>query len=172
MSIAYLSLGSNLGDSLAYLARAAHALGEGENRLLGVSSVYETAPQGKTDQSHFLNIAVAVKTEWEPLRLLAHIQEVERSLGRVRHERWGPRTIDIDIALCGDAVVDTTDLVLPHPRMAERAFVLIPLLELNPTLVLPTSGEGLRGCLDRLSDQGVTPILDANSFLQRVRAVQ
>lgn len=171
MTIAYLSLGSNVGDRLGHLAAAVRRLDSPRVRVRQVSSVYQTAPQGKTDQADFLNIAAEVETDLEPAALLLHLQEVERALGRVRHERWGPRTIDIDLALYGDTTVQTPDLEVPHPRMKDRAFVLVPLLEVAPDLALP-GAVPLRRCLEALSDQGVSPFLDAASFIERTRGVQ
>jgi 2-amino-4-hydroxy-6-hydroxymethyldihydropteridine diphosphokinase len=181
----YLSLGSNLGDRLGYLAAAVGRLESEQVRVVKVSSVYETAPQGKTDQPAFLNLALQVETDLSPEELLAHIHGVERGLGRVRLERWGPRTIDIDILLYGDRVQATEGLVIPHPRMGERAFVLIPLLELNPDLRWPAPalspgaeglgaqawapGAPLRAALEALPDQGVAFFLPAGAFAQRVR---
>jgi len=167
MTTAYLSLGSNMGDRLKSLAEAVRRLDQAPMRAAGVSSVYETAPQGKTDQPAFLNIAAAVETSDSPQVLLAHIHRVEQSLGRVRLERWGPRTIDIDILLFGDMAVNEPQLEIPHPRMMDRAFVLVPLLELNPP-----GGEPLRRALEDLPDQGVQVCMDAASFLSLVRGVQ
>lgn len=172
MSIAYLSLGSNLGDRLDMLSRAVRSLEQPGTRVLQVSSVYETAPQGKTDQPDFLNIAVRVETALAPPDLLVHVQQVELALGRVRTVRWGPRTVDIDILLYGGEIVAWPELELPHPRMLERAFVLIPLLELDPSLALPHTGERLRNYCERLPHQVVTPVLEAEAFLRSVRAVQ
>ncbi|MDB4898136.1 MAG: 2-amino-4-hydroxy-6-hydroxymethyldihydropteridine pyrophosphokinae [Firmicutes bacterium] len=172
MSVAYLSLGSNLGDRLGTLAKAVRSLEQAGTRLLRVSSVYETAPQGKTDQPSFLNVAVQVETTLEPLALLARIQAVEQGLGRVRTVRWGPRTVDIDMLLYGGQVFAEPALELPHPRMLERAFVLIPLLEVDPLVSLPATGEPLQLYLDRLPDQAVVPVLEAEAFLRRIRAVQ
>jgi len=166
MSTAYLSLGSNLGDRLEFLAGAVRLLESSRTWVQRVSSVYETLPQGKTDQPNFLNIALEVETDLEPAALLSQIQEVERALGRVRTERWGPRTVDIDIVLFGDLVVSEPGLELPHPRLTERVFVLMPLLELNPDLSLPATGELLRLSLERLPDQGVSRFLRAEAFLR------
>jgi 2-amino-4-hydroxy-6-hydroxymethyldihydropteridine diphosphokinase len=172
MSVAYLSLGSNLGDRLGTLATAVRSLAQAGTRLLRVSSVYETAPQGKTDQPSFLNVAVQVETTLEPLALLARIHAVEQGLGRVRTVRWGPRTVDIDILLYGGQVFAEPALEVPHPRMLDRAFVLIPLLEVDPLVSLPSTGEPLQLYLDRLPNQAVVPVLEAEAFLRRIRAVQ
>jgi dihydroneopterin aldolase/2-amino-4-hydroxy-6-hydroxymethyldihydropteridine diphosphokinase len=164
---AYLSLGANLGDRLAHLAEAVHRLSNVPGvSLKAVSGVYETAPQGKLDQPDFLNAVIAVQTDLAPLDLLAAIHRVEEAMGRERKERWGPRTIDIDILLYGEESFDGVGLQIPHPRMGERAFVLVPLLELLP------DRDDLRRLLDRLPDQGVRLLLDATSFLRRIRGVE
>lgn len=128
---AYIGLGSNLGDRLGYLQAAVLRLHAHEGiRVARCSSVYETAPVGFTDQPPFLNMAIEVETTLPPLELLGVMLEAERALGRVRTVRWGPRTIDLDLLVYGDVAMRTGRLELPHPRMAERAFVLVPLLEL------------------------------------------
>lgn len=128
---AYVGLGSNLGDRFGYLTAAVmrlHALGG--VRVTRCSSVYETAPVGLKEQPPFLNMVIEIETSLPPRALLDAMLGVERSLGRVRTVRWGPRTIDLDLLLYGDVRMRTERLELPHPRMAERAFVLVPLLEL------------------------------------------
>lgn len=165
MVTAYLSLGSNLGDRLGYLTQAVRKLNTGGTTVTKVSSVYETAPWGKLDQPAFLNIAAAVETELAATELLHHVLQVEKDLGRVRIERWGPRTVDIDILLYGTETIQTLELELPHPRMAERAFVLVPLLEIAPELPYPDA-------LQRLPKEGIWLHLDAGSFRDLVGGVQ
>ena len=126
---AYLGLGSNLGDRESHLRQALSLLGESV-RITAVSSVYETEPWGYTEQPHFLNMACRIRTSLAPNELLALAQDVECRLGRVRTVRYGPRTIDVDILLYGDLVMDTPDLCIPHPGIPERAFVLAPLAEI------------------------------------------
>jgi 2-amino-4-hydroxy-6-hydroxymethyldihydropteridine diphosphokinase len=136
---AYIGLGANLGDREAMLRRAIELLGaEPGIEVVAVSTLRETDPVGYLDQPRFLNGAVAVETELEPRELLERLLAVERALGRDRSgPRYGPRTIDIDLLLYGDRVVDEPRLTVPHPRLAERAFALEPLAELDPGLVLP-----------------------------------
>lgn len=165
MTVAYLSLGSNLGDRLEHLARAVRRLDTGGFRLLRTSSVYETAPQGKTDQPAFLNMVVEMETDQPPRALLGHIQAVEGAGGRLRVERWGPRTIDVDILCYGDLRLNEPGLNLPHPRMGERAFVLAPLLELRPD-------PAWQKALGALAEQEIGLFLDAASFRNRVQGVQ
>jgi len=135
---AHIGLGSNLGDRDAALRGALELLG---TEVVAVSSFRETDPVGYLDQPRFLNAAAALDTELPPRELLARLLEVERELGRTRDgPRYGPRTIDLDLLLYGDLVIDEPGLVVPHPRLAERRFVLEPLAELDPDLVVPGLG--------------------------------
>ncbi len=138
--VAFLCLGSNLGDRAGMLSAALTRLapGGGDVRIVRTSRVYESPPWGKTDQPAFLNQVVEIETTLSPEMLLARCREVEDVLGRVRRERWGPRTIDVDILLYGDLVIETPDLVVPHADLRRRAFVLVPLAEVAPALRLPT----------------------------------
>lgn len=135
-----LGLGSNVGDPLETLTAAVLALDDLDGfAVVEVSGVYETPPWGGVDQDPYLNLVVHGVTTLEPLDLLAETQLLEAAFGRDRSRevRWGPRTLDIDLLLVGDRVLDTPRLTLPHPRIAERAFVLVPLLELLPGGALP-----------------------------------
>lgn len=142
MTRAYLGLGSNLGDRLAHLQRGVDALAEAEGvRVVAVSRVYETAPVGGPAQDDYLNAVVAIETDRSAREVLAVARHVEQLEDRVRAERWGPRTLDVDILRFGDVRVDEPDLEIPHPRMAERAFVLAPLHDVAPELVVePADG--------------------------------
>lgn len=134
---AYLGLGSNLGDRLANLTRAVELLAAQPGvSVIRSSRVYETQPVGPP-QPDYLNAVVEVRTELEPRALLDACRAIEGALGRERAERWGPRTIDVDVLTMGEEVVDEPDLVIPHPRMHERGFVLAPLHELDPDPMLP-----------------------------------
>ncbi|WJY26707.1 2-amino-4-hydroxy-6-hydroxymethyldihydropteridine diphosphokinase [Sporosarcina trichiuri] len=141
MNTAYLSIGTNMGDREANLARAVDLLraADGVGPAV-VSSIYETAPVGLTEQADFLNVAVRVETSLSAGELLEVCQRIEQELGRVRTVRWGPRTADLDILLYNEERMDTETLTIPHPRMHERAFVLIPLAELAPDVQEPGSG--------------------------------
>jgi 2-amino-4-hydroxy-6-hydroxymethyldihydropteridine diphosphokinase len=146
--ISYVGLGSNLGDRQDNLSRALERLEElGPVR---VSSVQETDPVGVTDQPRFLNAVAEVETELPARELLVRLLAIERSLGRDRatEVRWGPRTIDLDLLLYGDETIDEPGLTVPHPRLAERRFVLEPLHELDPALTLP-DGRAVKDLLDR-----------------------
>ena len=147
MTDAYLSLGSNIGDREANLLAALHRL-----QPTRVSPVYETEPVDYTDQAWFLNLIAEVRTELSPRELLAKTQAIEQELGRVRTIAKGPRTIDIDILLLGDTVVRESDLEIPHPRMAERRFVLRPLADIAPDVRHPITHRSVREMLDALAD--------------------
>jgi len=136
---AYLGLGSNLGNREDNLDMALKLLSQ-RMKIGRVSSIYDTEPVGNTDQPRFLNIACEVFTRLSPEGLLALAKGIEGKMGR-RGKSGEPRTIDIDILLYGDTVMETPDLVIPHPRMTERAFVLVPLAEIDPDLVHPVSGK-------------------------------
>lgn len=134
----YLSLGSNIGDREAFLAAARRELSAHLGvKLLCSSSLYETEPVGYRDQGWFLNQVVEVETALRPGQLLSFIHEIENKLGRKRLIRWGPRVIDLDILLYDSLVMETADLIIPHPRIYERSFVLVPLQEIAPDLVHP-----------------------------------
>ena len=136
MTLAYVGLGSNLGDRESLVRRAAELIGA--TRL---SSIRETEPWGYTAQGPFLNAVAEIDTSLEPRPLLVHLLDVERRLGRERvGPRWGPRLIDLDLLLYGDESIDDPDLTVPHPRLLERLFVLEPLAELVPSRKIPGNG--------------------------------
>jgi 2-amino-4-hydroxy-6-hydroxymethyldihydropteridine diphosphokinase len=154
---AFIAIGSNLGDRARLLAQAVARLhAPPEIAVAVVSSVYETAPVGLTTQPDFLNAVVAVDTTLPPGELLARCLAIETALGRERRERWGPRTIDLDVLLYGDIQLTNTILTLPHPRMAERAFVLVPLAEIAPRVAL--GGETVAERAERLDHAGLRKI--------------
>jgi 2-amino-4-hydroxy-6-hydroxymethyldihydropteridine diphosphokinase len=142
VSRAYVGLGSNIGDREATLRRAIDLLAETpEIELVGVSAIRETDPVGMTEQPRFLNAAVAVETGLAPGSLLERLLAIERELGRTRDgPRFGPRTIDLDLLLYGDEIVDEPGLRVPHPRLQERRFALEPLAELAPEIEVPRLG--------------------------------
>jgi GTP cyclohydrolase-4 len=151
VAIAYLGLGSNLGDRKYNLARALELL---MNYLVveQVSSVYETEPVGYKEQPLFLNVVCRVSTELSPDKLLRLAKKIEAELGRMPSFPNAPRPIDIDILLYGDEVINDKELTIPHPRLAERAFVLVPLAEIAPNLVHPVSGKSITELLDNLGN--------------------
>ena len=136
MSRAYLALGSNLGDRVAHLQHAVDELARADDvEVSAVSRVYETAPVGGPPQEAYLNAVVALDTTLAPHDLLALAQRIENRAHRVRNERWGPRTLDVDVLLYDDLELDDPELTIPHPRMWERGFVLAPLRDVAPGLV-------------------------------------
>ena len=151
----FLGLGSNLGDREGNLAAARSALSRGVIDIAAESSVYETEPWGPVPQGRYLNQVLRGRMRLEPRALLAKLLEIERSLGRdrMREERYGPRTIDLDILLYGDREVHEPDLQIPHPRMIERAFVLVPLAEIAPEIMV--GGVPIADALARLDRSGV-----------------
>ncbi|HCI6424901.1 TPA: 2-amino-4-hydroxy-6-hydroxymethyldihydropteridine diphosphokinase [Klebsiella quasipneumoniae subsp. similipneumoniae] len=151
MTLAYIALGSNLASPLAQVQAAIHTLGEiPHSRVVNVSSFYRTPPLGPQDQPDYLNAAVALETTLSPEALLDHTQRIELQQGRVRKaERWGPRTLDLDIMLFGDAVINSERLTVPHYDMRNRGFMLWPLFEIAPDLHFP-DGMALRAVLDDL----------------------
>jgi 2-amino-4-hydroxy-6-hydroxymethyldihydropteridine diphosphokinase len=150
---AAIGLGSNLGDRARHIADAVAALVE-TGSLVRASSLYETAPVGGPKQGPYLNAVAVIDTDLSAQELLNRCLAVERDQGRERRERWGPRTLDLDILLYGDQVIDEESLRVPHPRMIERRFVLEPLLEVWPDATLP-DGTALAGIAAGLSGQKV-----------------
>ncbi|API78541.1 2-amino-4-hydroxy-6-hydroxymethyldihydropteridine diphosphokinase [Staphylococcus argenteus] len=137
---AYLGLGSNIGDRENQLNEAIKMLNEYDGiDVLKVSSIYETAPVGYTEQPNFLNLCIGIETTLSVSELLERCLDVEARLHRVRKERWGPRTIDVDILLYGNEITELPNLSVPHPRMNERAFVLIPLNDIATDVIEPLS---------------------------------
>lgn len=173
---AYLGLGSNLGDRRLQLEEALLRLHRREGiRLTQLSSLYETAPVGFLDQPYFLNLCAEIQTTLSPEALLWELLQVEQELHRVRRVRWGPRTIDVDLLLYGDQILQEEKLILPHPRMIERPFVLIPLAEIAREVKVPGTGktvgqwreemgspEDVVPCSDPLTLAQVTNDLEAN----------
>ena len=154
MTNAFLLLGSNLGDRLAFLSFAITSLRESAGEIKTLSSVYETAAWGNTEQQAFLNQVLELQTSLLPEQLLAQIHHIEKAAGRVRTEHWGPRELDIDILFFGKQLVNLPDLAVPHPQLHLRRFTLLPLAEIAPDLVHPTLHKTvfdlLQSCPDKL----------------------
>ena len=148
-----LGLGANMGDRAANLRAAMAGLRRFLN-VTGESPIYETEPMYRTDQAPFLNMVVAADTAMPPASLLAAVKHLERRLGRTGGERFGPRPIDIDILFHGSVVVETPSLVIPHPRMAERGFVLVPAADVAPHWVHPVTGHTVAQMLAALGTTG------------------
>lgn len=156
---AYVGLGSNLGDRAAHLLLGLSALSRlPKTHLLRLSPVYETDPVGPP-QPPYLNMVAELETELSPTGLLAEMLRVEKALGRERRERWGPRTLDLDLLLYGDLVLEEAGLSVPHPRLHERAFVLVPLLDLLPEGRHPLLGQSFAELLASLDASSVRPLV-------------
>ena len=152
-----VALGSNLGDKAANIDTAIGLLSErGDVRLVRRSQNYATEPWGKTDQDWFVNACIAVATSLEPRELLARCQEIERRMGRVPTEKWGPRVIDLDLLVYGDKAIRDPDLVLPHPHIGERAFVLAPLMDIASDLEI--NGKSVRDMYAAIDASSVRPL--------------
>lgn len=164
---AALGLGGNLGDPVAAFAVALKRLeAEPAIRLKALSSVWRTAPWGKLDQPEFRNLAVLIETGLAPEALLALCLAIERESGRERRERWGPRTLDIDILTYGGQAIDRPGLQVPHPRIAERAFVLAPLAEIAPELVI--GGQSVASLRAASGGDGVKKDTNESERLRRI----
>jgi 2-amino-4-hydroxy-6-hydroxymethyldihydropteridine diphosphokinase len=155
MGTAYIALGSNIGDRKASLRQAVDRMAE-LGTITKRSSIYETDPVGYFDQPAFLNAVLELETSLEPVELLAKLHQIEHDLGRERSFRNAPRTIDLDLLLFDDLVLTSDQLTIPHPRMHERAFVLVPLSEIAPEVVVPRATRSARELLGELpGNQGV-----------------
>lgn len=161
-SITFIGIGSNQGEPAENCREAVRRIGRsGEIRDLRASSLYRTEPVGKPDQPWFINCVVEARTSLSPHGLLELLHRIEKGMGRVRRERWGPRTIDLDILLYGQVVVREDDLQIPHPELHKRRFVLVPLNELAPCAIHPAFGVSMKGLLDRLVDPARVEKMDA-----------
>jgi 2-amino-4-hydroxy-6-hydroxymethyldihydropteridine diphosphokinase len=155
LKLAYIALGSNVGDRAENLRSAREQIQASDLRVLRASSIYETAPRDVEDQPWFLNQVIECETDLFPRQLLARLQKIERAMGRKRAIAKGPREIDLDILLFGNAVVKALELEVPHPRLAERRFVLEPLAELVPEKKHPGTRRTIREMLSGVAGQAV-----------------
>jgi 2-amino-4-hydroxy-6-hydroxymethyldihydropteridine diphosphokinase len=151
MSKVLVGVGSNLGDREFLIRKAVEAMRDLPRTLVvRVSSLYDTDPVGEVEQPPFLNAVVWLETTLEPRELLWQLLLIEKRMGRVRSQRWGPRPIDLDLLFYDDRIIDEPDLAVPHPEAHRRGFVLLPLLELDPEFVHPGSGESIKKLIKRL----------------------
>ena len=158
--IAYIGVGSNLGDKVHQCEQGLREiLRVDRHRLLARSSLYKTQPLGVLDQDWFVNAAIKIETDLEPHELLRSLREIESRLGRRETFRWGPRAIDLDILFFDEETIQTGELIIPHPHLQERQFVLIPLVEIDPHLIHPVLKKTVLQLLENLKDdQGVEKI--------------
>jgi 2-amino-4-hydroxy-6-hydroxymethyldihydropteridine diphosphokinase len=155
--IVYIALGTNLGDRSGNLRAAIHALAP-DVTVLAESHIYETPPWGYEDQPPFLNMVVKAETDLEPGALLRHLKGLEADLGREKSIRWGPRLIDLDILFYDDRVIQSPPLVIPHPRLHERGFVLVPLADVAPEFMHPVLGKRVWELLTGVDLSGMRPL--------------
>lgn len=155
--IVYIALGTNLGDRKSNLRAAVEAMPP-EVKVIAESHIYETPPWGYEDQPAFLNMVVKSVTNLEPEALLKYLKQLETELGRESNFRWGPRLIDLDILFYDDLVIDTPPLIIPHPRLHERGFVLAPLADVAADFVHPVLGDRVWELLQRADVSGIRPL--------------
>ncbi|MBL1142945.1 MAG: 2-amino-4-hydroxy-6-hydroxymethyldihydropteridine diphosphokinase [Proteobacteria bacterium] len=155
MTIVYIGLGSNMDFPEQHIITAIQSLGEIQStRTISVSSLYKSKPVGPQDQDDYINVVAKLETGLGPLVLLDCLQTIENEHGRIRNERWGPRTLDLDILMFGDEIIQNDRLTIPHPEMLNRSFVLVPLAEIDSEIVIP--GKGLvRDLLSHLDQSGL-----------------
>jgi 2-amino-4-hydroxy-6-hydroxymethyldihydropteridine diphosphokinase len=159
MNTVYIALGTNVEPRKTYLEKALKKIGESSSiQICKQSSIYETDPVGYVNQPDFLNMVIEAKTSLSGLSLLNYLQEIEETLGRTREIRYGPRTIDLDILLYNQENSKLERLLLPHPRMAERAFVLVPLQEIAKNMHISTYGKTVHELLEQLSEEDINGV--------------
>ena len=152
-TITYLSLGGNLGNTIEIFQNSREILTKKVGKITQISSLYQTAAWGPIPQNDFINQVIEVETKLSAPKLMDILLEIELQQGRVRQERWGPRTLDLDIIFFGEQLISTENLEIPHPRMEDRKFVLIPMVEINPNLIHPISRKSIRQILLECKDE-------------------
>ena len=153
-TIAFLGIGANLSDPLGQCRTALKRIASLDRvRLLRTSSLYKTEPVGVKEQEWFINAAIEIRTTLRARDLLKNLREIEGAMGRMQEEKWGPRIIDLDILLYGQEIINEAGLVVPHPELHRRRFVLVPLAEIASYVIHPLFGVSIKGLLDRLEDR-------------------
>lgn len=163
MNLAYLLTGGNLGNREELLSKAAHLIQQKCGNILRKSSIYETSPWGLTNQPGFLNQVLEVETSFGAEHLMEKLLLIEEDMGRKRAEKYGPRTIDIDILLFNQDQIHTESVTIPHPRIHERRFVLVPLCELDSSLMHPVFNQTMSNLLENCSDIGIVKKFSSNN---------
>jgi 2-amino-4-hydroxy-6-hydroxymethyldihydropteridine diphosphokinase len=158
----YIILGSNVGQRLSFIEKAKYLLEELVGNIINETSVYSTEPWGVEDQKTYLNQVLLIETELSAEKLIDEILKIEEKLGRIRGEKYAPRTIDIDILLFGDLIIEQPELIIPHPRMQDRNFVLTPLKEIAPDVIHPVFQRSISSLQEQCNDQKEVFILAAN----------
>ena len=164
MSVVYLSLGSNMGDKEDYIRKALKLI-EDVDEIRKVSPLYQTEPMGFKDQSFFLNCVIEVQTNSNPEQLLLFLKSIEQKLGRINTVKNGPRIIDIDILFFDDFCIENDELIIPHPRLHERLFVLIPLMDVNPDVIHPLLKKTVRELYDAIQHEEMVTLYKNTWFL-------
>jgi len=164
MSVVYLSLGSNMGDKEDNIRKALKLI-EDVDEIRKVSPLYQTEPMGFKNQSYFLNCVIEVQTNSNPEQMLLFLKSIEQKLGRINTVKNGPRIIDIDILLYDDFCIETDDIVIPHPRLHERLFVLIPLMDVNPDVIHPLLKKTVRELYDAIQHEEMVTLYKNTWFL-------
>jgi len=162
--IAFIGIGSNAGDPASSCLESIDRISAiADARVTKRSSLYWTEPVGVKSQEWFVNCAIEVEMSYSAATLLRLLQKIENDMGRIRYERWGPRTIDLDILFYGQESINDSDLIIPHPELHKRRFVLVPMYEIAPYVIHPRYGISIRGLLERLEDQAVVELLDGGA---------
>lgn len=162
MNLAYLLTGGNLGNRHEMLLQAAHYIQLKCGNILRKSSIYETSPWGMTNQPGFLNQVLEIETAFEAEHLMLELLAIEEKMGRIRVDKYGPRTIDIDILMFNEDEIDSEIIISPHPKMHERRFVLVPICELSPNLMHPVFKKSMHDLLEICSDEGIVKKFSTN----------
>jgi len=152
MNTVYILLGSNIGERKSYIAKSMEQIEENIGKIIIESSIFETIPWGNENQNNFLNSVIKINTTLDAFRILKKSQEIENNLGRERVEKWGERTIDIDILFYNNEIINTTKLNIPHPLIQKRKFVLVPLSEIAPNYIHPTFKKNISTLLSECKD--------------------
>ncbi|MDT3696376.1 MAG: 2-amino-4-hydroxy-6-hydroxymethyldihydropteridine diphosphokinase [Ignavibacterium sp.] len=169
LNIAFIGLGSNIGNRLENLQRSVSCIRLLDNtKVKSVSSVYETLPFGKIKQSDFYNAVIKIETEYKPKELLKELKKIEKKIGRVKRQRWGPREIDLDILIFNDLILSDEIITLPHKGIIYRDFVLVPLVEIEPGLINPVYNKRYKDFIDELENKYITKKLSDKLIMENI----